>query len=159
MTQKTVSSGVIACSGITQNIYNYTYSASNLFDRFAGSDKKVVTKTSDVGVAFGTGSTPPTLNDYWLSGDHITTISIVATTVTSNIADGVYTIQNAMTVSNSGADTITINEMALCAQAYVNTGGNYVSTAIDRTVLDTPLTLAPGEQGVITYTFNLPIVQ
>lgn len=129
---------------------------SSFFEFF--NNKTVVTLMGGRGVAFGTGATPPTPNDYQLSGEIIPTISIVASTITVNIADDGYMYKNAMTISNSGDSPIVINEMALCMSIYQDNYSSYGVVA-DRTVLDTPLTLAPGEQGVITYTFNLPIVQ
>lgn len=139
----------------TQGYAQYCTNFLNSFFRFFNT-KTVLTSMGSDGVAFGTGATPPTRNDYQLSGEIIPTISIVASTITVNI-DG-YMYKNAMTISNSGDSPIVINEMALCMSIYQDNYSSYGVVA-DRTVLDAPLTLAPGEQGVITYTFNLPIVQ
>ena len=106
-------------------------------------------------VAFGTGNTPPSLSDYWLSGNLITDIAIVGQGITRANTDGGVSFTSKLTVENTGSDTIVINEMAIIALCYK--GGNSTGPAmLDRTVLDTPLTLAPGEQGTIDYKINLP---
>ena len=158
MGQKSVPQGLTMTSGGTQSMYYTTNQARDWLTMFANANKYVATTQNSAGYAFGTGDTPPTLIDYWLSGELIPTISIVAATITTDIADGVYMFKNAITVSNSGANSIVINEMAIIANLYYSSTSG-TTGMLDRTVLDTPLTLAPGEQGVITYTFNLPIVQ
>lgn len=134
-----------------------------IFRGFANNDSRYVVKTAAAnetwGMAFGTGTVPPTPADYWLSGNVITTLNIVACTVTSNNGDGFLRMINDVTVKNtSDTETVVINEMGVIGQSYYGSSTKY-ACLVDRTVLDTPLTLAPGEQGVITYTFNLPIVQ
>lgn len=52
------------------------------------------------------------------------------------------------TVQNDNAESITIKELALCAIS----GGN--TALINHKVLPTPITLAVGEQAIITYTVN-----
>ena len=154
----TLINGAQTRDGSTKNIYPSSYGYASLLSGFRNSSRYVVGSTYGTGWAFGTGSTPPTLNDYNLSGDLITTVSVVANTVNGSITDGKYRFIIAATVSNSGTDTIVINELGIVASVYHDSSGS-VPCLLDRTVLDTPLTLAPGEQGVITYTFNLPIVQ
>lgn len=159
MSQKSVGSGIIDTSGNARNASYSSQGMSYLFNAFSSPSNKGLTSQSLAGgIAFGTGDTPPTLNDYWLSGDLITTVGIVAVTITTAIANGVYTFVNAITVNNTGSDSIVINEMAIIPYVYYS-GSSQVPAVVERQVLDTPLTLAPGEQGVITYTFNLPIVQ
>ena len=159
MQKKTVAGGFTDTTGNSRSAVSNTQGLYYMFDEFASPGNNGLTsQTTAGGIAFGTGDTPPTLNDYWLSGDLITTVGIVAVTITTKIVDGVYTFVNAITVNNSGSETIVINEMAMIPFAYYS-GSSQAPAMVDRTVLDTPLTLAPGEQGVITYTFNLPIVQ
>lgn len=151
---KTVSSGFRDVSG---TIYDAYYAAGNsdwLFAPFRFSS--VQTSQKGQGVVFGTGNTAPTVDDYCLSGGVITTLSKVATVNTVSIIDGSLCVKQAITVSNSGTATVTICEMGLVAVAYRSSSYScYV--LLDRTVLNEPLTLAPGEQGVVTYTFTLPI--
>lgn len=148
---------------IANTASRFSYTDSNAYYAFRGfyNDTKTVITTAasnaSYGMAFGTGTVPPTLEDYWLSGDVITTLQIVACTITSGINNAVQ-IKNEVTVKNtSDTETVVINEMGIIGKFYY--GSSSSANMVDRTVLDTPLTLAPGEQGVITYTFNLPIVQ
>lgn len=141
----------------------FSYTDSNAYYAFRGfynDTKNVITTAAynaNHGMAFGTGTVPPTLEDYWLSGDVITTLQIVACVITSDINNAVQ-MKNEVTVKNtSNTETVVINEMGIIGKFYYGSSG--VACLVDRTVLDAPLTLAPGEQGVITYTFNLPIVQ
>lgn len=152
MTKETVS-GIRDTDGKLRTCYPASNSASTLLGCF--SSKTVGTSS---GVVFGTGNTPPTINDYWLSGTVVSTVARVANLVTVNIVDGVYCLRNALTINNTGNESVTIGEMIL-ADTFYESSTSGRSCVYDRTVLDTPLTLAPGEQGVITYTFNLPIVQ
>lgn len=110
-------------------------------------------KTSS-GWAFGTGQTPPTLDDYWLSGTQITTLEIRS--VIAEYTDKACEVKKTYTLQNTGTETVTIREMAAIASGYKSYNSTF-PTMINRIVLDTPLTLAPDEQGVITYTFTLPV--
>lgn len=158
MTGKSVS-GVTTTSGDTNSAYPSSYCFGEFFSPFlADYMKKVVTSTNSKGVAFGTGTTAPSRNDYWLSGDLITTISVVAATITSSVSNEAYNYNCALTISNTGDADISIGEVALVGYVY-KSSNSPLYAMLDRLVLDTPLTLAAGEQGVITYNFNLPIVQ
>lgn len=157
-----VNSVLKSTTNSTENCFGSNACAGNLFIPFYNNLRTVLTTpTYSEGMAFGTGNVPPSLDDYWLSGDLITTVKILLCEVASTEVDGVARNTNAITVQNTSAtDTVVINEMGFVSRLYIKAN----STAyclVDRTVLDTPLTLAPGEQGVITYTFtlNLPIVQ
>lgn len=157
-------SAIKSIKNSTNNCYGPN-SLSGLFTPFYNRSKIVLTATNNAGMAFGTGTVPPSLEDYWLSGDLITTVAILLCTVTTDVGDGSARYTNAITVQNTSAtDTIVINEMGIVANLYHSTSTSGVSDQIssnclvDRTVFDTPLTLAPGAQGVITYTFNIPTV-
>lgn len=150
---------LINTAGQFSQTSNNAYQA---FSGFSNGAKTVVTAaavSASPGMAFGTGTVPPTPEDYWLSGNVITTLNIVACVVTSGVSDGFLRMSNEVTVKNtSDTETVVINEMGVVGK--FNYGSSYSYACLtDRTVLDTPLTLAPGEQGVITYTLNWPIVQ
>lgn len=107
-------------------------------------------------VMFGTGDTPPTINDYNLSGDFIA--GLVATQVTTNLINSdSLSISALYTLINSNAEAVTIKEVGLGQSFfYYNSGQN--SCLLDRTVLDTPVTIPAGGVGQVEYTitFNLP---
>ena len=112
--------------------------------------------TSFTQVMFGTGDTPPTINDYNLSGNFIT--GLVATKATTNLINSdSFSITTRYTLTNTGAEAVTIKEVGL-GQSFNYYGSSENSCLIDRTVLDTPVTIPAGGVGQVEYTitFNYP---
>lgn len=102
------------------------------------------------GVIIGTGDTPPTIDDYCLSGDLITNFTY-SSSATKTIDNNQASIRVLYTITNSGSDAFTIREIALkCG----NTTGTSGQCLVERTVLDTPVTIEPGGVGQITYTIT-----
>ena len=107
-------------------------------------------------VMFGTGDTPPTINDYNLSGYFIT--GLVATQVTTNLINSdSLSISTLYTLTNTSAEAVTIKEVGL-GQSFCYSGNSKNSCLVDRTVLDTPVTIPAGGVGQVEYTitFNYP---
>lgn len=121
----------------------------------------VTTYEANGGVIFGDGTTPPTRDDFRLSGSVISTLSATASggfTTDNDGATGTYTY----TVTNTGSADITIAEVGLITGGHSTssrTGAQY-KLLMDRTVLDTPITIPAGGIGQVTYTirFNYPTV-
>lgn len=113
--------------------------------------------TSLGGVVFGTGTTAPALDDYCLSGDLITTFAYTVASFTVDADDTGVTITALYTLTNTGDDAFTIGEVGLIASTYDNS--NYKSAnykcLLERTVLDTPVTIAAGGVGQVTYTLKM----
>lgn len=104
-------------------------------------------------VMFGTGDTPPTINDYNLSGELIT--GLVATKVTTNyINSDSFSISTLYTLTNTGTEAVTIKEVGL-GQSFKYHGNSDNSCLIERTVLDTPVTIPAGGIGQVEYTITL----
>lgn len=107
------------------------------------------------GALFGTGNTPPTMNDYWLSGTAITTLS---GTVAFNASfdNGKATTTATYTLTNTGDSDVTISEVGLVGNLYGGTGNTSASWAamFERTVLDTPVTIPAGGIGQVTYSIT-----
>jgi hypothetical protein len=103
------------------------------------------------GVYFGDGDTPPTVDDYTLSGNVLTTGSATVK-VTKNFDNDGITITGLYTITNTGDTDFTIREVGL----FLNQG--YNRYLMERTVLDTPVTIPAGGIGQVTYTirFNYP---
>ena len=101
------------------------------------------------GTFFGTGTTPPTIDDYKLSGNLITTISSSVSFSAVN-EDGGNKLEAVYTLTNTGSSPITIGEVGLFA------GDNqYNKVLVERTVLDEPITLPPDGVGQVTYTIRM----
>lgn len=112
------------------------------------------------GVAFGDGTTEPTEDDTWLSGNQHTSITSSNTTVEVTESEegdercvtAVYTINN-----NTGAD-ITIGEVGLFSYCTIlgpsGSYNAYISVLIERSLLENPITIPAGGVGKVTYTIS-----
>lgn len=85
---------------------------------------------------FGDGTTPPTIEDYKLSGNIVEPSIIAGTGSASNGSNG-STWQ--MTVVNNTGSSITIGEIGLCTQM-----AKYGCVMLTRDVLPQPVVLEPG---------------
>lgn len=151
------------------NIKNYRYysnQASSYVETglgfaYAGT---VVKSVNEAGIIFGDGTTAPTASDYAISGKAISGLTI-STIKTADISEpGTIAKSVLYTITNGNAKAITISEIAYIYNLYGYNDNsstlNAVYTMLDRTVLDTPITIDPGGVGQITYTINMsyPIV-
>ena len=100
------------------------------------------------GVYFGTGAVAPSFDDYTFSGDIIHTAQATPTVNTVNLDNG-KAITGVYTITNTGAEEITIREVGL-----VWAERKY-RILLDRTVLDTPVTIPAGGIGQVVYTITL----
>lgn len=102
------------------------------------------------GVIFGDGNTPPEATDYKLSGNMITDFSAVITVTRQRNADGlIYTFT--YNITNTGASDLTIRELAVTIPNIANTKRILLS----RSLLSTPVTIEPGQTGVVTYVLEI----
>ncbi len=107
---------------------------------------------SDRGVCFGTGTTPPTADDYCLekpitSGLIVTTPSAVTYNSTDEYMEYIATF--GVTATN----TVTITEIGLRFAPYWNTNDKCYAM-VDRTVLENPIEIPAGQAKQITYTIR-----
>lgn len=107
------------------------------------------------GVLIGTGTTPPTVDDYYLSGDMITDFASTTNKVTHSLdADGP-SVTAEYTITNTGSKAFTIGEVALMAHCSTDSStGKKFCALFERTVLDSPITIEPGGVGQLTYTLR-----
>lgn len=113
--------------------------------------------TQDI-VRFGDGDTPPTRDDYKLSGNVITGFtSTYAKTVSKQDENG-FTVTALHTITNNNSNEITIREVGKFSRTQY-ASGSYTQYLLDRTVLDTPVTIPAGGIGQVEYTitFNYPV--
>lgn len=106
------------------------------------------------GVIFGSGTAQPTLDDYKLSGSLITTIT-ASVTVNKKTTDTGYEIEGIYTLTNSGSAPVTVGEVALITTTSTSNFGENLAIIVERTVLDTPITIPAGGVGQVTYTIRM----
>lgn len=141
----------VDCSGTTRQTNG---SASNMtglsFDNVGNINTN--TSPSSSGITFGTGTVTPTANDYWLSGNVVSTLSLLSQTSDKVVSGSKWTQKKIFVVKNTGSSAVTITEVC-----WHGTVGWQVM--FDRTLLDSPVTIPAGGQGVVTYTvaLDLPI--
>lgn len=133
------------------NLFGFEYS-----NDYYPALKNIITTASmysKAGVVFGTGTKEPTFDDYWLSGDQITTIEC-SVAVTRTMGDDGAIITGIYTITNTASSDITIGEVGLIAStAGTSTAGDRIM--VERSVLDTPVTIPPGGIGQVTYTIRM----
>ena len=107
--------------------------------------------TSSYGVAFGTSTTPATVSDYYLENilDN-TQISVASPSgVSYSRLDAHEEYSVTFGITNITSNAITIAEVGLIAKI-----NDFYYALVDRTVLDTPVTIPAGQSKQITYTIR-----
>ena len=111
------------------------------------------------GVVFGDGATEPSFDDYTLAGSVIKGLTgTISRTGTNNGESGAEATA-VITVTNGNSNEVTIREVGYIGYAtfyYTNSSnstGGYIM--LDRTVLDTPVTIPAGGVGQVTYTIRM----
>lgn len=109
--------------------------------------------TATYGVFFGSGTTPPTINDYCMESVIATELTIAKPSAVSlNETDDYWEMSVTYGISTSSGKTI--SEVGLFA-AYNKTTDLSKSVMIDRTVLETPIVIPAGQSKQVTYTIRL----
>ena len=108
------------------------------------------------GVIFGTGTTEPTLDDYQMSGEHFVDYT-VSYSLTEDSDDLGITYTRVYTLTSTASEDVTIAEIGLSSSASHHSGSYYYMTGflVERTLLETPITISPGGVGQITYTLRI----
>lgn len=121
---------------------------------------------SSRGFALGSGTTPATEDDYTIESLISSGLSFSATPVKNqayDVENDVYSIYFDLVINNTSSAPITVSEICMFQFMYettnlgdaINTAGSYAnSVLIDRTVLDTPITIPVGESKTIRYSFD-----
>ena len=117
------------------------------------------------GVAFGDGTAEPTVDDVMLCGTQHMGITTSNTTIEkSRTVEGDKLVITAVyTIDNTTEADLTISEVGLFSYTtYYTVNGNTASTykrylpcAVERTLLDTPITIHAGGVGKVTYTIRM----
>lgn len=109
---------------------------------------------SGYGVVIGAGDTPPTLDDYDLADSSIMANdkmkSLIASQSWSRDNGAVVTVQ----WLNNSNEAITVKEVGLSQKTASSSYAKNVNTIVARKVLDTPITIQPGETYAFTYSIR-----
>lgn len=142
----------IHCTSQSGSGYSVLSSEGYKLLRICDALSAVSNGTTGNAIVVGSGTTPPSVTDYKLESQ-LTTVSGTASyqRVTVGATD---TFTAVATITNTGSESITISEVGLQLQS---TGSWYFM--VERTLLESPITIAPGGIGQVTYTIcvNYPI--
>ena len=107
------------------------------------------------GVLIGSGTTPPSNDDYKLESKYDTSVFNYGSVSVSSVVEeeGYVKIKIARQFTNISGSEKTINEVGLAA--YTQSSGGYTKFLIARDVLDQPITLADGEIIIIRYVIKI----
>lgn len=108
----------------------------------------------DVGVCVGSGNTPASKTDYKLENLISSGLNQLNRTHALNILDNGIEIVYAFILQNVSEDDITISEIGLLNYGYIQ-GSTGAAFLVDRTVLDTPVTIPAGETKTISYSIRI----
>lgn len=125
---------------------------------YTSTTKAVTTNANAAGISVGTGNAAATEDDFQLAEPLTSGINLTLTeTVYGADEPGYPYVQYKVTVTNTGSDPITVKEICYKQTLYAARYPGYAAGAdnricmLDRTVLDTPVTIAAGDAGIITY--------
>lgn len=139
-------------SGTTRKVY--FYNISSVSSIFFGNSAS--TNMGNYGIHFGDGTEPPTKDDYKLSGNKISVLSETGRSRITTISGDTITLTENMTLQNTSDEAVTVSEIAWISDQYCDSRsvGYFL---FDRTLLENPVTIAPGEEGVILYKRSITI--
>ena len=157
-------------AGDTSNYITLTYNrdSNGIYSAFLGAFlKSKPTGSSSAnsyrGVCFGDGDAPPTPADLNISGNAFSTYNALYNLSTGVDVSGHIYVKARYTITNTGDEAFTIKEIGLFATPSLQKGPDIAvsgtfSILLDRTILDTPVTIPAGGIGQVEYTitFNLP---
>ena len=117
---------------------------------------KTASSNNAATISFGSGNQEASASDYALGTPIYLLTQIGSTAHELSIEDGLLVVKNIITVKNPTNDSITIKELGLFVRipTVATQGGSSTvmkHVLIDRTVLETPITLEPDEAVAITY--------
>lgn len=110
------------------------------------------------GTSFGTGTTPPTLDDYKMESVITSGFTVLSSALIQSQEDGKYIHDRVYSLKNNTENDMTISEIGLFSRVLngSSTSAGYKYVLMFRTVLDNPVTIPPGVAKVVTLrmTFN-----
>ena len=151
MAKRTITNGLVTTSGA---VCDAVFGANTTSDNMLNYIFHLVATQNTQGVTIGNGTTPATADDYKLESINDTGFSVVTPSgaAITKDDDGV-SIFATYAITNTGTEALVISEIGLTGRLYVSSSTD--SALLDRTVLDTPITINPGEAKNLTYTIRL----
>lgn len=148
----TISNAAKDIKGNVRNAGHYASMACEFFF-FKTSTVALAENTNNVNIVLGSGTTPATIDDYMLESWITSGLSCVITSELDDDNDTIWTI----TATNTSQSEIVIGEVGIHAKAYYgnNSVSNTATFLFERTVLETPITIAPGGVGQVTYKIKM----
>lgn len=123
---------------------------------FNGFPSKVVTQptiatnlSSLYGTVIGTGSTPPTLADIDLESRITSGVSVSQASAVRGVDSAPY-LEITISITNTDSSELTVREVGFIQQVYYGSSSSH-PVLFDRTVLETPLVIQPGDAGILKY--------
>ena len=124
----------------------------NLGGSISATTARQTTFAGNGGTVLGTGTTPPTVDDYALSGELITGYTYMSS-VSNEVHEDGQSITASYTITNDNDHPITIGEVGVIA-SFTKNSAAAEKALLERTVLDAPITIAAGGVGQLTYTIR-----
>lgn len=146
--------GIVSCNPVSGAML-LPYDDATYLDAYIGS------YTSTGGnyyppVRFGSGTTPATVDDYKLESAYVSGLTIISTTsIKQSLKDNVITREYSYILKNTTSTDKVIGEIGLFYQSYYGSTSTSAKFLVERTVLDEPVTIAPGGTGTVVYTLTI----
>ena len=109
------------------------------------------------GISIGTGSTPAAEDDYNLEETITSGVNVVITGTSYGVESPWFPfVKFDLTITNTGENPLVVTEVGykqrlLTTKVIGSTSRASTVLLLDRCVLDTPVTIAPGDAGIVTY--------
>lgn len=149
--------GCLRCRSVNGNDRFLTgkFNASGVFPNTT--TKTFTLTASAAGISIGTGTAPESEDDYNLEQTITSGVNVVLTGTSYGAENPWFPfVKYNLTITNTGANPLVVTEVGykqtldtvklIGSSASVNT-----VLLLDRCVLDTPVTIAPGDAGIVTY--------
>lgn len=152
VTSTVIPQGLTSVTGnkVSSGYYSSSYSADSAF-KFQTSEVDLSSSYRDRYIVVGSGTTPPTLDDYRLESK--ITSGLTGQLLFSHDGSGIRYVN----LTNSSSAPITISEIGHCAGLYnSNNAPNTTTCLVERSTFD-PITIQPGEIAQIEYKIDVSI--
>lgn len=153
-TKKTITNGFTDYTGAVKNA-SYSSSWMNMIALSGIYNLLTGGMSATWGVRIGSGSTPATLDDFALESVITTGYSVVNQSSSSIITESDNgAVYSTYAVTNTSTTPLKISEIGLFGTLFYE-GTSKVFGLLDRTVLDEPIVINPGETKSLTYTIRM----